>query len=62
VVSGAKMAEPTEMAFGLWTRMGPRKHELHGMHIGAIWRIRLNHPCAPAMRPFFQITYSDRLL
>jgi len=56
------MAEPTEMAFGLWTRMGPRKHELHGMHIGAIWRIRLNHPCAPAMRPFFQITYSDRLL
>jgi len=35
VVSCAKTAEPIEMQFGLWTRMGPRKHELHG---AAHWR------------------------
>jgi len=27
-----------------------------GMHIGVTWRIRLNRPCAAAMRPFCQIT------
>ena len=27
------MAEPIEMPFGLWTRVGPRKHVLHrGAH------------------------------
>jgi len=25
-----KMAEQIEMPFGLWTRVGPRKHMLHG--------------------------------
>jgi len=25
-VSCAKMAKPIEMPFGLWTRVGPRKH------------------------------------
>jgi len=39
-VSCAKMAEPIEIPFGLWTWVGPRKHMLHGVHIGAIWRIR----------------------
>ena len=29
-VNCAKMAELIEMPFGLWTRMGPRKHVLHG--------------------------------
>jgi len=48
-VSFAKMAEPTEMPFGLWTRVGPRKH-------GANWWIPLNRPCAAAMRPFCQMT------
>jgi len=24
---------------------------IHGVHIGATWRVRLNHPCAAAMRP-----------
>jgi len=24
----SKMAEPTEMRFGMWTRVGPRKHVL----------------------------------
>jgi len=30
VLSPAKAAEPTEMPFGLWTRVGRRKHVLHG--------------------------------
>jgi len=34
-VSCAKMAEPIEMPFGLWTRAGPRKHVLGGVHTGA---------------------------
>jgi len=27
-----------------------------GVHVGATWRIRLNRPCATAMRPFWRIT------
>jgi len=30
IVSPAKMAEPIKIPFGLWTRMGPRKHALDG--------------------------------
>jgi len=30
VMSCAKMAEPIEMPFGLWSRMGQRKHMLRG--------------------------------
>jgi len=33
--------------------LGPRKHVLRGVHIGATWRIRLKSTCAAAMRPFF---------
>jgi len=25
---------------------------IYGVHIGTIWRIRLNRPCAAAMRPY----------
>jgi len=28
IVSLAEMAEPTEMPFGMWTRVGPRNHVL----------------------------------
>jgi len=31
IVSPAKTAEPTEMPFGLWTRMGSRNHVLEGV-------------------------------
>jgi len=31
-VSYARMAEAIEMSFGLWTRVGQRKHLLHGAH------------------------------
>jgi len=30
VVICAKTAESIEMPFGLWARMGPRSHKLHG--------------------------------
>jgi len=30
LVSSAKMAQLMEMPFGLWNRMGPRNHVLHG--------------------------------
>jgi len=37
-MSCAKMAEPIEMPFELWTRVSPRKHVLHGgVHIDATW-------------------------
>ena len=44
-VSCAKMAEPTEMPFRLWTRVGLRKHVLGGGHTGATWWIPLSRPC-----------------
>jgi len=33
VVSPAKMAEPVEIPFGLWTGVGPRNHMLDGVQI-----------------------------
>jgi len=30
IISSAKMAEPIEMLFGLWTPVGPRNHVLDG--------------------------------
>jgi len=38
-ISCAKMAEPIELSFEMWTQVGPRKHALDRMHIAAIWRI-----------------------
>jgi len=32
-MSCAKTAEPIEMPFGLWTRVGPAKHQLDGAQI-----------------------------
>jgi len=49
------MAEAVEMSFGLWTRVGPRKHVLDRVHIGATWRIRLN----VHVQPFCQITLTS---
>jgi len=49
IVSLAETAEPFDIPFGMWTRVGPRNHVLDGMHIDATWRIRLNHSCAAVM-------------
>jgi len=48
----AKTAEPIEMPFGLWTRLGRRKH---GGQIGATWRKRLNRSCAAAMKNYVKL-------
>jgi len=32
------------------------------LHIGATWRIRLDRPCATAMRPYVKLLYFDHLL
>ena len=65
LVSPAKTAEPIEMPFGLWAGMGPRNHVLVGSPemlrdvamatMGSAWRIRLNRPCAAAMRPYVKL-------
>ena len=55
IVSPAKMAEPIEMPFGVWTSVGSRKHVLKGVHIGTTWRIRLNCPNAAAMQPLVKL-------
>ena len=34
-MSCAKTVEPIEMPFGFWTRLGPRKHEIGGVHTSA---------------------------
>jgi len=48
-----------KMPFGLWTRVGPRKHVLDEVHNGATWYIRLNRLRAAAMRTF--VNYFDHL-
>jgi len=48
VTSRAKTAEPIEMPFVLWTRVGPR-------NIGTTWRIRPNLPCAAAMQLYVKL-------
>ena len=71
-MSCAKTAKPIDLPFGLWTRVGRRKHKFNRIcqvapvcskfvHIGATWRIRLNRPPAAAMRPYMS-HYSDHLL
>jgi len=45
IVALAKMAEPIEMQFGMWTRVGPRHHILEEVqiptHEGAILRANM---------------------
>jgi len=55
VVSPAKAAEPIEMPFGVWTRVGLRVHILGEVHSVTISRILLNRPCAAAMRPLVKL-------
>jgi len=54
IVNPAKSAEPIEMSFGDTEsgRVGPGNHVLGGVHIDATWRIRLNRPCADAVRQY----------
>ena len=65
----AKTAEPIEMPFGLWTRVGPRIHVLDGGSDAVMGRAILRGKCRPtvkfmeygpcaaaaAMRPFVKL-------
>jgi len=55
-MSCAKMAEPVEIPFWIWTRVDPSiKPLLGGVHTGATWGIPLNHPYAAAMQPVVKL-------
>jgi len=67
VVSCAKTAEPIDLPFGLWTRVGRRTRSvvfarwrqctLMEGHIGATRRIWFNRPSAAAMRPYVKLLW-----
>ena len=48
-------AEPIDLPFGLWTRVGRKKHIFNGGYIGANWRIQLNRLSAAAMRSYVKL-------
>jgi len=62
-VSCARTAEPIDLPFGLWTRVGRRKHKFNGIrqvalvcpHGKAHRRIRLNRLSAAAMRSYVKL-------
>jgi len=71
VVICANTAEPIEVPFGLWTRVGRRMHKsvvfarwrqcvLVGGHVAVTCRITLNHTSTAAMR--LRSNYFDHLL
>jgi len=54
-VNHAKTAEPIEVLFGIWTRMGPRNHVLQGggrisQEKGQFWRVLRIGPCDATIR------------
>jgi len=56
------MAKPIEMPLGLWIWVGPRKHVIHGVRIGATWRIRLKiEPSMCGSVAAFLSNYFDHL-
>jgi len=55
-MSSARMAEPIEMPFGLWTRVGPSKRVLGGVHTGVT-----NEPSMYAVDAAFLSNYFDHL-
>jgi len=58
-VSCAKTAEPIEMQCGMLSQVWPGNRVLHAAHICACAtrRIRLNRPCAAAMRPYVKLLW-----
>jgi len=60
-INCAKMAEPIDKPFGKLSRVDLGNYVLHGLHIGATWRIQVNRPSATAMPPFCQITLTTYL-
>jgi len=60
-VNCAKAPQPIKMSFGMWTRVGPRKHVLDG---GAYWRHLANTtgPSICGSDRAFLSNYFDHLL
>ena len=60
-MSGAKTAEPVEMPFGLWTRVGPKKRVLGGV---VDWRHLVNtvEPSMCGGDAAFSSSYFDQLV
>ena len=56
VLSCAKATVPMQMPFETWPPVGPKKHVLGHVHIGATCRILVNHPGAAAMCPVVNFT------
>ena len=52
IMSTSKAAEPIEMPFGLWTRVGPSYHVLDGVP-GV--QMSVTEGAATAMRPFVKL-------
>jgi len=53
------MAEPIEMAFGLWTRVGPGKHVLDGGCTLAPpgeygWTVHVGRRCGLSVKNYFE--------
>ena len=57
VVNCAKTAEPSEIPFGLCTRLEPRKHVLDGLHTGATWTVHLRRRCGLMSNYFDHLFY-----
>ena len=63
--SCAKIAEPIDLPFLLWIRVGRRNHKFNrirqcavtGGNIGKTWRIRLNRQSSAAMRPYVKLLW-----
>jgi len=51
----AKTVKAVEIAFRIWTLVGPWQHILDRVHIGATWQTRLNRPCVMVMRSFVKL-------
>ena len=60
-ISCAKMAEPIDLPFALWTRVGQRKHKFNRIYQVATTdgsrRIRINHQSAAAMQPCVKLLW-----
>ena len=57
-----KTAEPIDMSFGFWTRVGPRKNLLGGMYTGAMANTSGNEPSVCGGDATFLSNYFDYML
>ena len=56
-MSCGKMAEPIDLQFGLWTRVGRRKLKFSRIHHVAPMCPHVNHPSVVAMQPYVKLLW-----